>query len=228
MTTGWSLERELCKAAGVDSIGPALIELGVLGRGERLEEWREITTWQRSGAESYLYRFEVVASSGRSISLLLKAFVPFPGPVSLEEGLEELLRRRRILADRGINVPRAYYSGNGLIVEDFIPYALSDIIERLTQERASYVRMLAHLLFYAAVLDELGFVPVEAFDDLRCDGRRVYVVDFGEDLGPPNLRNEGTVAQRQLFRWLEKMNSSPPPDVLEEAKQVVKGLSEGS
>ena len=37
-------------------------------------------------------------------------------------------------------------------------------------------------------MDRLGFSPISAFNRLRTDGESVYIVDFGQDLGPPGVR----------------------------------------
>ena len=55
----------------------------------------------------------------------------------------------------------------------------------------------------AGVMDRHGFAPVSAFNSLRTDGESVYIVDFGQDLGPPGIkRRRGKGLLSEAKHWL--------------------------
>jgi hypothetical protein len=59
-------------------------------------------------------------------------------------------------------------------------------------------------------MDRHGFLPVCAFNGLRTDGESVYVVDFGQDLGPPGVRRpHGKGLLPEAKRWLTSVGNQP-------------------
>ena len=60
----------------------------------------------------------------------------------------------------------------------------------------------------AAVMDRLGFSPLSAFNRLRTDGESVYIVDFGQDLGPPGVkRRRGKGLLSEAKHWLTSIGN---------------------
>jgi hypothetical protein len=176
----WSIEKELLKLSGESRIDQAVVSLGLVPEGQHLGQIEGTSSWISSGSETYLYHFAIVYNSGDRRELILKAVTTFCPASSLESKLKEWIFRRGILSERGIFVPQLFFSGHGVILEEFIPRALGDVL----CQAESHDKLLSELFYYAGTLLRLGFSPIEAFADLRTDGNHVYVVDFGEDLGP--------------------------------------------
>ena len=64
----------------------------------------------------------------------------------------------------------------------------------------------------AALMDRHGFAPINPFGGLRTDGEKVYVVDFGQDLGPPGARRRrGKPLLNEAKRWLAAAGHSIHP-----------------
>src|SRR5205085_5360052 len=130
------------------------------------EEVISLTTikeWYRSGAETFLYHFEVRCASGTAIPLVLKAYAPFlPAPL-LSQRHDELLRRRQLLASRHIRVAKLYASASAIVLEEFITWELSEWMRIASQNNQS--NMLFKLNELAHCLDDLGFAPITLYPD---------------------------------------------------------------
>lgn len=181
MTTGWTLEGELNKLAGTDGLPSALITLGMI---EAVEEVAldTIQDWYRSGAETYSFCFSV---STRSLQreYILKACVAYGGGgQSLKDIFATWLSRRRLVDGLGVSTPRLYAAGNAVLLEEHIPHNLADALAE-GQHRDAILRSLGHT---AGTLVSAGFVPLSAHD-WRSRGADVVLIDFGQDLGPPNV-----------------------------------------
>lgn len=182
----WTLETELCKLAGRSPVKEALHDWGLLNDQEaefRLEEGRE--DWIRGGAETYIYRFAVLQEGAQRLDCILKACVAYSPGSDLESILEQWIERRQLLRESGVETPQLYAHGHGVIVEESIPFSLG---ERLHGGGKSAQESLAQQLSYlTGLLARHGFMPIQPFSDLRSRGTDVVVVDFGQDLGPPNV-----------------------------------------
>lgn len=205
MAIPWNLEKELCGLVKATSVREALWRLGVISEPSPEAVFEEVHDWTRGGAESFIYRFRVVLP-GTVHDVLLKAIVAFSTAKSLSEIGDEWVTRRRLLEFEGIRAPTLYYAGRALLVEQFIPEKLSDFLQRGPTETT---RLFDQVIQFAATLEKRGFCPISVFHDLRTDGVDVFVVDFGQDLGPPALtsRRDGRLL-REAFRWLKKNSAS--------------------
>lgn len=203
----WKLERELCQLAGEDSITNALHKMGLLRSPSA--DFELIDTpegWFRSGAETYLFRFQV-RTDGTDVPVVLKACVGFSIGANAEEILEGWIERRQSISKRGVQVPHLYAWGRGLILEEEIRFALSEVL----QERPASARELCtSMARVAGVVTSLGFLPVELFKDLRSRGDDVVVVDFGQDLGPLNVvQSTDDRLFNQLIEFLDDLGLRP-------------------
>jgi hypothetical protein len=183
----WSLEEELQKLAGAASMSSALKLLGLLTGG--CEEFTCVNPpegWYRSGAETYIYRFRI-RTGGIETPLVLKACVAFSPGRSLENLLTGWIERRKLVCSRGVRAPVLYAWGQGVLLEEYIPFTIQDL---LTGEAEPSNSLLIGLAELAGVVASLGFVPIRLFDDLRSHGDDVVMVDFGEDLGPPEMAKD--------------------------------------
>jgi hypothetical protein len=184
----WSLDCELQKVAEVDGIATALHALGLISRPQ--SSYRLLGgdgEWVRGGAETYIFRFQVDEKGKGLKDVIIKACVAFALGANLSDILEQWIQRRKLLRANGVETPHLYGSGHGVLIEEYIPHSLPEVLCSATSSRKE---LLAGLAIYAAALSRLGFAPIGPFHDLRSRGRDVVAIDFGEDLGPAWVKNE--------------------------------------
>lgn len=180
MATAWTLEGELMQLAGAADTASALTTLGMIDAGENFA-LDTVQDWHRSGAETYSLHFTVATRSRRG-DFVLKACVAHVGGQSLKDTFAEWLSRRSLLDELGAGTPRLYVAGKAVLVEEYIPYTLADALVNNQEHREVILRALART---AGLLVSAGFVPFSA-QDWRSRGTDVVLIDFGQDLGPPN------------------------------------------
>ena len=158
----------------------ALMQLGLVRSLAEPVQICELADWHRGGSETYLYEFEV-RTDREPVHLVAKACVVSPASGPLSEVFAEWLRRRRLLSEHGVEVPKLYTAHAATIVEEYIRFSF---IEALALgERAQLLTQLGRTV---GVLTNLGF-PVLGLHDVRSRGEDVVWVDFGEDLGPAGV-----------------------------------------
>lgn len=206
MASPWSLQKELCGLAKTRSVDEALKRLGLIETRSSKATLEEVHGWTRSGAETFTYAFRLVLPNGAR-DLLLKAIVAFSMSRSLGDLNNEWLNRRQLLEDEGIKTPELHFAGKALLVEQFIPKKLSSHLKRT---RAGTAHLVDQVLQIAAVLERHEFCPMSAFNGLRTDGADVFVVNFGQDLGPPACakRHDGWLF-KEAVQWLEDKSGRP-------------------
>lgn len=178
----WILEKELLKLAAASTIEEAVQILNLLPEAEVLSKILVPSVWIQ-GSETMSLPFSIVSISGVSSFYVLKTVIAFSALRSIEETLVQWVGRRKLIEKSGIRVPKLYFVGNGMTIEEFLSKKLRPaLIEAETKKD-----LLVSLLCYAGTLHRLGFRPIDAFEDLRTDGQSVIPIDFGEDLGPPSL-----------------------------------------
>ena len=156
-----------------------------------------IADWERSGAETYSYIFDVV--SAVRTRLILKACVALAVGRSLDTVVEEWVKRRSLLQSHKVATPKLFGHCQGTILEEFVFYDINDVLRRSAKPEL-IASGLGHL---AAVLVSLGFHPIQPFHDLRSRGLDVVVIDFGEDLGPPG----GSLTSVDVDRLLRSLTA---------------------
>jgi hypothetical protein len=184
----WSLDAELQKVAEVDGVAKALHVLGLISRPQ--SSYRLLGgdgEWFRGGAETYLFRFQVDEEGQEIKDVLIKACVAFALGAKLSDILEQWIQRRTLLRAQGVETPRLYGYGHGVLIEEYIPHSLPEALSSATSSRRE---LLTGLAIYAAALSKLGFAPIAPFHDLRSRGHDVVAIDFGEDLGPARVKSE--------------------------------------
>jgi hypothetical protein len=199
MAVSWTLEKELCGLVKAPTVGEALRRLGLADSPAVVPRLEEVHGWRRGDAETYLYRFRVIAAP-RVRDVLLKAVTAFSPSRSLTDIAEEWVHRRQLLAAGGVSTPALYFAGRALVVEDYVGEKLAVWLRRNPGDN---IQLTDQVFRLAAVMERHRFVPLCAFDGLRTDGQNVYVVDFGENLGPPGARRQrSTRLLREAKRWL--------------------------
>jgi hypothetical protein len=177
----WSPQNELCQLANVSDLKLALQVLRLTEDIDVDFEIKPKQDWIRSGAETYLYQFDLQFSTGKIEQLVFKACVAWTPGKELDTILQSWVDRRQLLAAYGISTPRLFAHGAGTLLEEYIPHSLMDRLN----SRGADCKLLVDLAHLAGILVYLGFEPIEPFENLRSRGDDVVVIDFGEDLGPP-------------------------------------------
>jgi|CXWL01.1.fsa_nt_gi hypothetical protein len=193
----WTVEAEVCKIAGKPKLGEALHSLGLLrSPSTPFSLEHQGNKWVRGGAETYLSYFSVLEETIRT-DVLIKACIAFAPGSTLDDILASWIDRRKLLATNGISSPKLYGWGNGVVIEEFVPKSLSDVLAGIDEVPFD---ILHELTRYAATLSKLGFAPIgNPFRDLRFKTNDIIVVDFGEDLGPAGLVSD---RQPEMFQKL--------------------------
>jgi hypothetical protein len=189
MAKDWSIESELISLSGTNDLRTGLVRLGLIGKPDQEYVIDIDQGWFRSGAETYSFFF-TVKTGGNRRSFVLKACTPAMGGTSLEVIFEKWLARRKLVSAAGVNTPDLYAAGKGVLLEQYIPLSLAEF---LREKPGEILRAVDPLCRIAAVLMRLGFRATSLFADLRTDTEKMYLVDFGEDLGEP--RQEGLSAK---------------------------------
>jgi nucleoside-diphosphate kinase len=97
----------------------------------------------------------------------------------------------------GVHTPTEYGPSGGVIYQVYVP----DVVNQEAISRNSL--LLGELCHIAAVLDWIGWQPLDFLRDLRADAMHVYYVDVGEDLGDPGGMRLG-IAKKQLLAFLHE------------------------
>ena len=178
----WTLAGELTELSGKGDLGGWFHQVGLIGQGDDLRELEIVRDWYRSGAETYGLRFAVISHAGNRQECFMKACVAYGGGMSLPDIFGSWLARRAVVAESGIATPRIYAAGAALVVEEYIPYTLSDALLH-GRQRPGIVGSIGST---AARLINAGFIPISSHD-WRSRGGDVVLVDFGQDLGPSDM-----------------------------------------
>ena len=93
-------------------------------RTPTIRRLEEIHPWRRGGGETYLYRFKVIGAA-QEHDVLLKAVTAFSTTRTLRELVDEWVCRRHLLASGGVRTPKFYFSGRGLLVEQYVEEKLA-------------------------------------------------------------------------------------------------------
>lgn len=180
--SSWTLAGELRQLSGANDLDSWLYSLELIKLGDTVATLETVRDWYRSGAETYGLHFAVVTSGGDRQDCFMKACVAYAAGIPLAEIFAEWLRRRNQVSELGVDTPRLYGIGTAILVEEFVPYTLSEALARAT-DRTGILRSLAST---TARLVNAGFMPVSAHD-WRSRGQDVVLIDFGQDLGPAGI-----------------------------------------
>jgi hypothetical protein len=154
--------------------------------------------WTRGGAETFVRVFALEAG-GEIRQFIMKACTPFSPALPIDKVLTKWFSRRELFSGSGCVVPHVYGIDDGMWIEDFIPHRLDDVIEYLWAPQ-----LRDDLATFTEVLQRHRFCAISPFSDLRCDGQRAVIIDFGEDLGDPNCVAAMPDYKTPLFDWLRR------------------------
>jgi hypothetical protein len=197
----WSLENELCQLAHAESLNHALYNLKLIKSIGSTFTLQENGPWVRGSADTYIYKFWVREDGRSEEEYIIKACTAFSLVNNLSEILDEWLRRRQLLSDFGVSTPKLIAHGNGVVIEESIPYQLRDQLKfGVNATPVPVDERLIDLTLYSAALYSLGFLSIAPFNDVRSRGKDAVVVDFGQDLGP--ARGEPVSSKDEIFNLM--------------------------
>lgn len=155
--------------------------------------------WVMPGSESYIMQFAVSDAHNDLQRFVAKACVKLPVIPSLNDWLS----RRMLLREYGIAVPRLHAVNRGVLIEEHVAYNFKDAYEVADPDvQAALCRQF--LQTYNQVW-ELGFRPI-SLHDVRSHGTDVVLIDFGSDLGAPQLHRGGLNEHEVAVRALNEMH----------------------
>jgi hypothetical protein len=207
----WSLTSQLCGLADTIELREALVALNMLSHDAGDFTITTVEDWHRGGAETFIYRFRIACDGFTCSDYILKACVPFSPATPIEYVLNQWHDRRILLSMHGVRTPTLHAIGNGVLLEEFIPHSISDLIRTYSDRTEPIAQATAHL---AGVVARLRFIPTDLFSELRTHGTDSVMIDFGSDLGPPNAAYHTSDAiWTALLRTLSTWNIKNRPDL---------------
>jgi hypothetical protein len=210
-------------AGDAPAIGIALKRLGLISTGPESPELRVVDPWRRGGVETYVCAFRV-RSCGEARTYMLKAFVPYPGTLTVAEALAQYMRRAEIFRGAGVRTPRTYAWFRGTLLQEYIPEDLAHALQSAPHGRRRALVLSA--VSQRMATEQLGFVPLKFFSDLRVDGFETVLVDLGQDLlacGSREYDAEQVLSDWKTWLWGELTFKPLRDELLGVARSVVIG-----
>jgi hypothetical protein len=160
--------------------------VGLLTEEEQFIDLVECSPWTRGGAETYITTGIVHYRSNKGElgcrKVIAKAYAGMGLGIPPEERVRCWQERASILAKAGISVSKVYGTHTGVLYAQYIESSLVDYLRAALGP--STIRWATQLLFeLAKALDSLRADAISLLPDLRTDRKKIYLVDFGEDLG---------------------------------------------
>jgi hypothetical protein len=175
----WSIESEILRLAKSSDLNAALRRYGFLAEDVSLSGIRQLDDWHRGGAETYILSFVIVDDHGGEAMFLAKALVAATLGTPPERQLEHWTARRNKLESVGCPVSRWYLWGNALIIEEYLP----DSLDELLTKNGHQPELWQTLLSICTSVAQAGYRPISVIPNIRGKHGRLRWVDFGEDLG---------------------------------------------
>lgn len=213
--------QELLLLSGASTLAAAVEKLGLAPSGMGAALQVKVSGWRRGGAETYILPFSLSSQNGEdSPQFILKACITPCIERQIDAVVGGWLERRKTAEENGIHTPHFYGYKGGVILEEFIPASLGELVQDAPKEKM--VKQLASLY---GTLGALGFQPICIAKDLRVSNDNIYMIDFGEDLGASTGRKV------DLWPLFEKelrgeLNLHPEPSTLNTLRHSYRDGSE--
>lgn len=181
--------------------------IGVIDDTETLLQLTEFQAWKRGGAETFVSScwLDVQSTKGLRVrrGVICKAYAGMGFGVAPSERTRVWNDVARALRDAGVGVPAVFGVHRAALYCEFVELSLIELLAQREAAVASKVALeLANLVL---ALNKVTVAPVSLLPDLRTDGRRVLVTDFGEDIGPvPGTAVDTSACSRLLARELNR------------------------
>ncbi len=210
LETEWLKKRlEALRSRNLNLVMPVseatLREVNVLRQEEMLLALKRIMEFTQLGAETFLTAYSVVTqdeSGNVKIQHVAQKAVVSMGNSELHA--RQMWNRLKLLQGLGIITPKIYGIKGADIFEEYIANAKSyeelvTIINSNSTPGSVRSYLMQRLTDIANILDSQGFQPVGKFwTNLLFDGKEIYFVDTGSDLGPPHPERPNTISINQL------------------------------
>ncbi len=217
----WTITSEILQLTGCGSIAESLAYLSLIDSQQSRFEIATTREWYRAGAETYIYEFAVI-SEGLRKQLVLKACTPTLGPNSPDVILDAWIARRSLLAACHVKVPKLYGWKGAILLEEHVPYDLRAFVSARINTPAF---ILPDICQIAAALIHLEFSPVAPYSDLRTDGERLYVIDFGSDIGPPRQASSSfDLVTNMTTRYINSLSVDDSYPIRQEIRRCIKSM----
>ena len=194
----WSIEKEFLDLTGQCSIERALFDCGLLSSPLEFVGIHSSSAWRRGGAETYIFDFEVICVASRR-RLIAKALVAASPGIPPEKQLDLWYMRRDLIQRSGCPVPTLYVFGKGILIEEYVQDSLVDVLRD-----GHNTKLFMKLHRYASNVISAGFCPTSFIPNLRTDGKRLFWIDFGNDLGEPQKPNRDPQSLQRLYDEYER------------------------
>src|SRR5437867_3277934 len=109
----WSLEGEICRLGRSTTLGEALKKLNLLNGKDGCARIALVRDWHRSGAETYLLRFQVIELDCSPNDMVLKACVALSPGSAPDDTIQRWIQRRTDLNAAAVRSPRLVAWGGG-------------------------------------------------------------------------------------------------------------------
>lgn len=214
-----AVSQDLLKLGEVDinfpltCIHKALITLGILKISDELISYRDNSEWRRGGAETYISDFEVTYGSKNdlvNIHVIAKAIVKLSHNIDCIAS--EWLQRQKRLDAYGVNTPHHFSYWKGIIFQKYIKYSFDEYFTSLDAVQQGQFGQ--SILKTAEYIDQAGFHVTDLVNGLRTDGKDIFLVDFGEDLGHFDFEQRGTSATLLARQWLAGFPNIDPREAI--------------
>jgi hypothetical protein len=188
----------------INNINFSLHKNGMLPKEAVMTCYKDLTNWQRGGAETYITSFEIhyqLAGNRIVLPIILKAILSM---TDVNHRWEQYKNRIKRLNEFGIATPFNYYYQDGVIYQQFIKYSIDEWIEILKTKVDGIVQIKNKIQILLNQITKAGFVPTGLIHNLRIDNDEIYLIDFGSDLGEFKIENKSD--NKKLFieidNWL--------------------------
>lgn len=181
-------------------------KVGLVAYDEHFVNLIECTPWVRGGAETYIstailfYQSKMDRLDQRKIIAKAYAGMGLGSPPETRVCIWQ--ERAAILEKAGVSVSKVYGTYAGVLYSEHIESSLVDYLNLACEP--SMIIWAGQMLFkLVKALDSLQVSAVSLLPDLRTDGEKIYLVDFGEDIGGvPGTSQSGFHCRKQLLREL--------------------------
>lgn len=219
----WSLVSELQAIFETENLAQGFLKAGVIDDLSKFCDVKTVSEWYRAGSETYVLILDVIIRDELPKRLVLKACVPdVSAGNSIEHIQERWIHKRHMVAKYGVSTPVLYGFNSGVILEEYIPYALTDVVG----ERAEPT-LLAALAHTVGVIARLGFLPISVVSDMRSRGSDAVLVDFGSDLGEPGVARSNSTREQTDLKSLQFLTTTSL-DLASLARAVYRQASSGA
>lgn len=197
----------ICKVGGRTEVNEqslflGLIQLNLLDERCSIIRFEDLSPWVRGGSETYIAECKLVFEKENVTSerhIIAKAILSM---VDVDSRWNQYLRRIKRLNEYGVKTPLNFGYAEGVIYQEFIPFSFAEFYQSANPAVKDGLRQ--ELRQMARLVDDAGFSTTGFVHNIRTDGEKLYIVDFGSDLGDfvENRVSKLGSAEQNVVNWL--------------------------